>query len=759
MANINSFSENMTELTNSVNDAMKMVAAFGETETSMDSSVSVTLANGETISMPSIQNLMKRMDRTENTVATFVKGSGVVETDDDTYRKIRVQTIAKSPQTIEDVEDVSTFEIDSNWFFESLMFPKCVIKINLKGKIEDNADRIYINRVILQYTDSDASTFYGDVVLADPSISYVSLIEKLNKEGIQYSEDEQEVSLPLSYEKFSGEFEILKTVLEEGVLWYYLDTVNYKQIDKNGNTISSSYRLSIGDYIRYNDSLFKITDIDQNAMKIAIEYSVGFETPAVGNHFEVYNDPYKEKIANIAIGFNEINIVYVKGINENYNILSKSWSNPITFITNNLVMNGGNMTLAEYYPNYVMDFGQDMIARAKQGSIYAINGIEPNVPVIDASALEVVQINTQLEATLNTKEYNNLTSSIVSTKSTVEDLRKNITKNKETLTKTTDNAARTTLQNTINNDTESLSTYTTQYNTLVEELNTLLNENGAIGYTPKYHIRGFFPIPQPVYTDDVLKTGKQEVIGFDIMYRYIHTDDTGTDLKTFNYTDKNSPVSAVFSDWNMMASKVKEQVYDEDLGRYVWKEEEVGDGTSIKINQIDIPIRSGEKVQIKVRSISEAGYPSNPLKSQWSDVVTIGFPSNLSGNDSVTNVINSAKDDKTAVVLQNTLSAAGLYTHLSDSTESYKHAAENISVTYTNNASTNPDYKITTNLQAYLDLFLNVNEINSMKNRILANERQIADLNGKIQYLLGLLGGGGYAPYGNASYTGIGGEV
>lgn len=187
------------------------------------------------------------------------------------------------------------------------------------------------------------------------------------------------------------------------------------------------------------------------------------------------------------------------------------------------------------------------------------------------------------------------------------------------------------------------------------------------------------------------------MIGFEIMYRYIHTDDTGTELSTFTFTDGQNQTSAVFSDWNIMTSKIKEQVYDKDLDMYVWEDEEVGNGNVININQIDIPIRSGEKVQIKVRSISEAGYPTNPLKSNWSNVVTISFPENLSTNDSVSATIDKAKDDMTAVVLQNTLSAAGLYTHIQDSDDVYKHQAQNISITYkVGGADSNSDVKTAT---------------------------------------------------------------
>ena len=91
--------------------------------------------------------------------------------------------------------------------------------------------------------------------------------------------------------------------------------------------------------------------------------------------------------------------------------------------------------------------------------------------------------------------------------------------------------------------------------------------------------------------------------------------------------------------------------------------------------------KSGEKVEIKVRSVSEAGYPYNPLKSDWSNTVIISFPDNLTSDDSVTAVLDTVRNDMTSVILQETLSAAGIYTHLSDSNSLYKHNAESIEYT------------------------------------------------------------------------------
>jgi hypothetical protein len=249
-----------------------------------------------------------------------------------------------------------------------------------------------------------------------------------------------------------------------------------------------------------------------------------------------------------------------------------------------------------------------------------------------------------------------------------------------------DTYRRDVIKNSINTDTDKLNNFTTQFSSLVDELNTLLTDAGAINYTSKYHIRGFFGIPEPQYTyiDGNDKQGKQEIIGFEIMYRYLHMDETGTRLNTFTYSYGDSSIkeNGVFSDWSIMTSPVLEKQYNSDTDTYEWKADTL-DGTHVTINQIDIPIRSGEKVEIKARSISEAGYPYSPLKSEWSNSVIVSFPENLTTDDSVTTILKNVKDDMTAVVLQETLSAAGVYTHMSDSNSQYKHSAENIEYTET----------------------------------------------------------------------------
>ena len=353
--------------------------------------------------------------------------------------------------------------------------------------------------------------------------------------------------------------------------------------------------------------------------------------------------------------------------------------------------------------------------------------------VIRISVFICIQINTQLDATLDKETYNKLTSEIAQTKSNISAVRTTIATNKDLLIQSSDEDVRKNIQNIINSDTETLNSLTTQYNSLVEELNTLLNETGVINYSPKYHIRGFFAIPEPV--------NEQQVIGFDIMYRYLHTDETGIKLNTYEYTDSNNIIqTGVFTDWNVVESALLEKVFDAENDIFVWKNESSADGSKININQIDIPIRNGEKVEIKVRSISEAGYPSNPLKSSWSQSVIISFPDNLTSDDTVTTILDSVKSDMTAVVLQETMSAAGVYTHLADGNSTYKHTAKNISYTDSstdeNSVTTLTEMSLQDKVDALSQLIVNArksfdNEVKTLKETV---NNSINDIKAIIGY-------------------------
>lgn len=686
MQNINSFAENVRNLTDSASKVLSVAEAMNESITGNAPEIYLS----DDIKLPSFANVLRRLDRVENTVAKFTQGKGIVETDDGTYRKIRVTTVSAPPTSITNLDPVNAFSINPNWFFESFQYPRCVVKLDLTPHVEESSDRAYVTRIIIpanQITNGISNIDFYRNNIAGQNISYNRLIDLLEENSIEYMEDKDEVKFPLTYEKYDGRFTVINHGLlkdEKGVsrLWYYLNTLSYATVDESGQHTDNGNLLSMYDYIRFRDSLFKVIDIDQKEKRVRLEYAVGYATIGDYDIIELYNPPFAEKIVEVGIGINEIDIIYVKGVNEDYNLISREWSNPVSFYTNELTFeNDENETFDTYYSERVADFGKRLIDQLKEGQISAYSGLEPNAPILNADDFRVVQINTQLEATLDMERYNNLTTQISSTKSNITAVRNTISENKDLLIQTSDSTERDNIQNVINSDTESLDSLTTQYTSLVEELDTLLTDANIIKYNPKYHIRGFFAIPEARYLKPEEQKGKQSIIGFEIMYRYLHTDETGTALNTFDYTVNDTISTGVFTDWNIMRSDILTKKYNPDTDSYQWIDTDPMDGTQININQVDIPIRSGEKVQIKIRSISEAGYPYNPLKSDWSNSIIISFPDDLTTDDSVTTILETVRNDMTAVVLQETMTAAGVYTHLADSNSTFKHSASNIEYT------------------------------------------------------------------------------
>ncbi len=690
MGNFNSYAENMKSLTESSKELLSVANAFNEAVAGNDEYVVV---DGSTKLMSST-NISKRLSRVEETVAAFTQGKGIVETDDGTFRKIRVDTISKPAKTIMDLPSTTVFSINPNWFFESLQYPRCVVKIDLKDKIDDDSDRVFVGRIII---DTNQKRLTDDVKqkILSSNYEYGKMIDFLNDNFIEYKEDRDEVSLPLTYERYSGRFQIIGTSLIKNTVsgidenWLYLSTIKYSTVNEDGIITNTDNTLTVGDYLRFENSLYRIREINQTEKRIRIEYSVGYENVGLYDYLEYYNSPFSEKVISVGIGINEMDIVYVKGVNENYNLMSREWSNPVIFTTNDLVYEGNtSQNFESFYTNNVADFGKKLIAHAKEGHIPAYGGLIPNAPVLNKSDLRVVQINTQLNVTLDNEKYTTVTSEIASVKSNISAVRTTISANKDKLIKESNPDSRESIQNTINSDTTRMNNLTTQLSSLVEELNTMLNDAGAIGYSPKYHVRGFFSIPSPRYVIENEKSGKQQIIGFDVMYRYLHTDETGTALNTFKFKDIKSEakLSGTFTDWNIYTSPFLEKKYDESSDSYYWSQEKI-DGSNIVINQIDIPIRNGEKVEIKVRSISEAGYPYCPLKSEWSNSIIMDFPTNLTTDDSVTKILENVKSDMTSVVLQETLSSAGFYSHIADMNSKYKHNSENIQYTETSTDS------------------------------------------------------------------------
>ena len=154
--NQNSFADNTARLCKNVNIAIETLNAVTDSIIGDDASVVVNLPNDTSVMILSTSNILNRLENVENTVKSFTSGSGMVKLIDGTNRQVKVTTIPITPKRIQNINQISTFSTNSNWFFEDLMFPRLITKIDLKDNIDDDSDRVKINRVIIDISGNNS---------------------------------------------------------------------------------------------------------------------------------------------------------------------------------------------------------------------------------------------------------------------------------------------------------------------------------------------------------------------------------------------------------------------------------------------------------------------------------------------------------------------------------------------------------------------------------------------------------------------------
>ena len=206
--NINSFAENMNALVRTSNNQMQILNALQNSLINNSATTYINLTDPNTGNMlsyqiPAFQGVINRLEGVENSIKALLSGNGIAELNDGTSREIQITPLAKIPTSIYMSSSPTTFNIDSNWFFEDLMFPGITVKVDLKGQVDLKSDRIRVKRVILDSrVTANQNIWYNNI--ENSSMSYLDLISLLNNSNIEYSEDEETLEFPLVNRSYQG---------------------------------------------------------------------------------------------------------------------------------------------------------------------------------------------------------------------------------------------------------------------------------------------------------------------------------------------------------------------------------------------------------------------------------------------------------------------------------------------------------------------------------------------------------------------------
>lgn len=754
MAIQSSYNTLAEQVLNLNNNCIDMLSKINQLITSTDPSVTINITNQSGVvsqySLPSFGYLKSEIDRLNNNVNSIYSvndaGALIQPTNGTKFRKIVTVDLNREPNDVGSLPVLSTFKSEKNWFFDSLLNPSISVELNLSGQVEDNVRKILSRRYIPEFAKDSSGNFtpLGQSALN----SFNNLFRNKNSftldeyetwhqntpglvEPLNPNYDEQMFDLEPNYLALDGTFTVIK--IEEDTLnkklWYHVDTLNYvRNTISNGVTVQDTLQLSINDEVIINTPVsstrYQIIEISTSASNPRLRFQrvEGSEPIPVGvGTLKIYSPVIYNKKVLISVGYDERNVIFIKPLNMDNYILSKNWSKGIGYWTNDLKDVDSGLSMEQFYTDTVYDYGtvlHDLVAKKTPNTLAGA----PNVVTLNTANFKVVQINQHLTDTPDSnliKQKHNQQKTLKSEVRQILDAISN--KNKQLkVTSFTSDAEKKQFNNELDLLNKNKDSKSKLLSSVTSEILDI-SKSPVTKVAPIFHVRGFWSIPEAVITRG---TKPQEVVQFRVQYRYLSKDGKETPVETFKLADATTgSKTGAFSNWQEIKTDARKRVFNASTGQYSWQIEDVSNADTPNINQLDIPIQYNEKVEIRIKSISEVGWPESPVESDWSDTLTVEFPDNLNNvlneNDFI---LQEANKEDLRVTVQNDLSAKGLDEHLSEQVTvnnvTYMHSTDKIL----------SGFKDANGVS--LDLF---SYLQSLDNRIKSLEEKILRVKGELE--------------------------
>lgn len=639
--------------------------------------------------LPSVKSLksdIERLNNNINAIYNIDSGGALIETSNSNkFRKIITVSLNKEPNNIGSLGSISTFKTKPNWFFENMLNPMLYVDIDLASQVDNFVGKCLSRRYIVDFEKDESGNFsalgtsalnsFNELYRGSSSI-VIEDFENWHRTtpGVLNSNnpniDEEVFDLEPNSVRYDGIFSVLQ--IEEDrlnkKLWYYLNTLDYLEIET-----SEIRRLKVNDMVTINltgsSTRYKIIEVssDESLERVRFERIDGIEPIPVGTGvLKIYSEVIYKKKIKIGVGYDERNVVFLKAINTENNIISRNWSVGTGFYTNDLRLSTNNSTnglsMNEFYTNYVYDYGRvikDMVNKTIPNTLAGT----PVSPTLNIDNFKVTQINKHLTDTTDSELIKEKHSTQLSLKSEIKQISDAILdKNKRAkVVRFGSESSKKQYELEIEDLSRKKESKTKLLSSITQEILDL-SKNPNNNVEPKFRLRGFWNIPDPVLTTG---TEPQQIIQFKVEYRYLSKDGRENPVETFETGD----TKASFSNWVELNTKVRERRYDSQNDRYIWLTEDLLNPDVPNSNQIDIPIQANERVEIRVKSISEVGWPTSPVESDWSESIFVDFPDDL---NSVINensfILQEATKEDLKVSMETELESRGLTEHLSDTT-------------------------------------------------------------------------------------------
>ena len=687
-------------------NSLETVSKVSDAVTSQQDTVTITLTDPNdssktlTYSIPSFGYLKSEIERLDNSIKTLSNlesGTGSrIQLSDGTYRKIVASKLSSEAPTITTTNNITNFNFKSNWLFEDMMNPYLYANVDLSNCVPIETERVLIQRYILNCTNTKQLNYFDNIKSNSTKIDYKSFLQGLMNNSISYVLDENYYDLPPIRRRYSGEFEIENligsTITTSGV--NSLGTVILKSLlyTDNNSGVENTVTLAKNDILEIKENpvttRYLVTYVDNSTNEIRVKRLEGYSPITSNTIFKISSNQVKKISVEIPVSFDRREVIFVKAIDCDSNIPSSKWSPGIAFYSNELKYTspqGVTTRLETFYQKNVVDFGNIILSYSKDYYPSIVEGIKPDAPVLhydaennSGSDFKIVQINKQLAEGTEANTFKKLIADKENALSQINNNNKLVEEQKELIqtTKFTTTTEKLNAQNKLAEYVKNQSVYTSLYNSIVNQIKSQY----AATYIekPKYRVRGFWSIPAPKISKS---SGPQQIIQFKVRYRYLSESGVANREEEFTYLDGTTNATGRFSNWNEVLTPLRRRLKGSD-GTYNWEKENTADPDQININQLDLPIQNGEQIEIQIKSISEAGFPANPMESDWSNSIIIAFADfpELQGDDISEIIAQNRVDASVANVVENM--TGNSYAHMSSSfytnDKYFAHNAESI---------------------------------------------------------------------------------
>ena len=621
--NGNSISELLEEFLKLHYDGLNMLRALTEATTSeKDKVVFTSTKNGTQISntIPSYNSLLKKI----NELVVNVSQLNKVKNRELNGPVFGIESISE-PKNILDLEGPEMFYSKPNWFMENLLNPLLFIKLDVTSYVHPQSKHVESKRISPKLDTSDKVTFFKTTFDGKNDLDLKTVKTSLTNEGIEYDEIDNLHLLPALILRNSGSFSVvsISNDIIENATYSLVKKYSFASIGYTDNTEGSSLPrvLQVNDILITPDgkTQYTVLAVNQSTNEVTMGLSYGFSVVKVGTDvLKIASDLRGAKEVEIPISYEEATIIFLKGIDPFYHTTTYNWGEGLAFLSSDLKTidsTGEEVTLTEFYSN-VEDLGVILSGMITDQSIPASYGVKPETPSLDTDAFKVVKINSHLS---NSEQGSQLVSLITQK----EKYEAQIKAYDDIISRTPDNTAKQpyiTLKNNV------LSEYLIPVNKEILALKGTFSDPNY-NVLPKYNIRGFVNLPDaPTH----IKTGKQEIVRLLYSYRYLDLNENPPTVTRHTYrTAAGDLVNAMYSEWIEVYGPLRKKVKNTTTEEYEWEAIDNSNPNEININQIGIPISRSEKIELKVKLITEAGYPVNPMMSDWSDPIVIDFDENL----------------------------------------------------------------------------------------------------------------------------------